>query len=155
MNLHPSCGLDNQPEWVIFNEFVLTTRPYIRTVTQIQPEWYVSSYSHSSHSLSSPPLHSILICVLNPCLSYVRLLELAPAYYNLSEWKDAEYTRALKKVQARRLGKVVGVVEGKRSKSSTPVEDGKRSKKPRVEGKSGESKSEQDLGVMMNSLRLD
>ena len=37
--LHPSCGLDTSPEWVIFNEFVLTTRPYIRTVTIVQPEW--------------------------------------------------------------------------------------------------------------------
>lgn len=37
--LHPSCGLDNSPEWVIFNEFVLTTRPYVRTVTTVQPEW--------------------------------------------------------------------------------------------------------------------
>ncbi|EPQ53153.1 P-loop containing nucleoside triphosphate hydrolase protein [Gloeophyllum trabeum ATCC 11539] len=37
--LHPSCGLDNQPEWVIFHEFVLTTRPYIRTVTEVRPEW--------------------------------------------------------------------------------------------------------------------
>jgi len=45
--LHPSCGLDTQPEWVIFNEFVLTTRPYIRTVTDVRPEWlldYASSY---------------------------------------------------------------------------------------------------------------
>jgi pre-mRNA-splicing factor ATP-dependent RNA helicase DHX15/PRP43 len=37
--LHPSCGLDTQPEWVIFNEFVLTTRPYIRTVTDVRPDW--------------------------------------------------------------------------------------------------------------------
>ncbi|OAX41209.1 P-loop containing nucleoside triphosphate hydrolase protein [Rhizopogon vinicolor AM-OR11-026] len=37
--LHPSCGLDTQPEWVIFNEFVLTTRPYIRTVSEARPEW--------------------------------------------------------------------------------------------------------------------
>jgi len=37
--LHPSCGLDTQPEWVIFNEFVLTTRPYIRTVSEVKPEW--------------------------------------------------------------------------------------------------------------------
>ena len=28
-----------QPEWVLFNEFVLTTQPYIRTVTEIRPEW--------------------------------------------------------------------------------------------------------------------
>ncbi|KAG2071377.1 P-loop containing nucleoside triphosphate hydrolase protein [Suillus decipiens] len=45
--LHPSCGLDTQPEWVIFHEFVLTTRPYIRTVTDVRPDWlleYASSY---------------------------------------------------------------------------------------------------------------
>lgn len=41
VTLHPSCGLDAQPEWVLFNEFVLTTRPYIRTVTTVDPEWFV------------------------------------------------------------------------------------------------------------------
>ncbi|KAH6879690.1 pre-mRNA-splicing factor ATP-dependent RNA helicase PRP43 [Coprinopsis sp. MPI-PUGE-AT-0042] len=39
VSLHPSCGLEGQPEWVLFNEFVLTTRPYIRTVSKIKPEW--------------------------------------------------------------------------------------------------------------------
>jgi pre-mRNA-splicing factor ATP-dependent RNA helicase DHX15/PRP43 len=39
VGLHPSCGLETQPEWVLFNEFVLTTRPYIRTVTEVRPEW--------------------------------------------------------------------------------------------------------------------
>jgi pre-mRNA-splicing factor ATP-dependent RNA helicase DHX15/PRP43 len=39
VSLHPSCGLRGQPEWVMFNEFVLTTRPYIRTVTVVRPEW--------------------------------------------------------------------------------------------------------------------
>lgn len=43
VSLHPSCGLDTSPEWVIFNEFVLTTKPYIRTVTEVKPEWCVSS----------------------------------------------------------------------------------------------------------------
>ncbi|KAG8776538.1 DEAH-box ATP-dependent RNA helicase prp43 [Serendipita sp. 398] len=37
--LHPSCGLDTSPEWVLFNEFVLTSKSYIRTVTAIKPEW--------------------------------------------------------------------------------------------------------------------
>ncbi len=41
VSLHPSCGLDTQPEWVLFNEFVLTTRPFIRTVTEIQPQWLI------------------------------------------------------------------------------------------------------------------
>jgi pre-mRNA-splicing factor ATP-dependent RNA helicase DHX15/PRP43 len=39
VSLHPSCGLETQPEWVLFNEFVLTTRPFIRTVTEIRPDW--------------------------------------------------------------------------------------------------------------------
>ncbi|KAF8152367.1 P-loop containing nucleoside triphosphate hydrolase protein [Crassisporium funariophilum] len=39
--LHPSCGLDSQPEWVIFNEFVLTTRPYIRTVSEVRVDWLI------------------------------------------------------------------------------------------------------------------
>ena len=43
--LHPSCGLDTQPEWVVFNEFVLTTRPYIRTVSDVKAEWWVFFFS--------------------------------------------------------------------------------------------------------------
>jgi pre-mRNA-splicing factor ATP-dependent RNA helicase DHX15/PRP43 len=39
VSLHPSCGLETQPEWVLFNEFVLTTRPFIRTVTEVRPDW--------------------------------------------------------------------------------------------------------------------
>jgi HrpA-like RNA helicase len=39
VSLHPSCGLETQPEWVLFNEFVLTTRHFIRTVTEIRPDW--------------------------------------------------------------------------------------------------------------------
>ncbi|KZT01300.1 P-loop containing nucleoside triphosphate hydrolase protein [Laetiporus sulphureus 93-53] len=46
VSLHPSCGLDTQPEWVIFNEFVLTTKPYIRTVTEIRPEWLLEFASN-------------------------------------------------------------------------------------------------------------
>ncbi|XP_034952002.1 pre-mRNA-splicing factor ATP-dependent RNA helicase DHX15 isoform X2 [Chelonus insularis] len=39
VQLHPSSCLDHKPEWVIYNEFVLTTKNYIRTVTDIKPEW--------------------------------------------------------------------------------------------------------------------
>ncbi|KAJ7452520.1 P-loop containing nucleoside triphosphate hydrolase protein [Mycena galericulata] len=52
--LHPSCGMDTQPEWVVFNEFVLTTRPYIRTVTEIRPEWLLE-YATTYFDLSSFP----------------------------------------------------------------------------------------------------
>ena len=41
VQLHPSTVLDHKPEWVLYNEFVLTTKNYIRTCTDIKPEWYV------------------------------------------------------------------------------------------------------------------
>ncbi|KIK54776.1 hypothetical protein GYMLUDRAFT_48474 [Collybiopsis luxurians FD-317 M1] len=51
---HPSCGLNAQPEWVLFNEFVLTKRPYIRTVSEVQPEW-LSQYAPVYFDLSTFP----------------------------------------------------------------------------------------------------
>jgi pre-mRNA-splicing factor ATP-dependent RNA helicase DHX15/PRP43 len=39
VNLHPSTVLDHKPEWALYNEFVLTTKNYIRTVTDVRPEW--------------------------------------------------------------------------------------------------------------------
>jgi len=37
--LHPSTVLAQDSEWVLYNEFVLTSKNYIRTVTAIKPEW--------------------------------------------------------------------------------------------------------------------
>ncbi|TNN62300.1 Pre-mRNA-splicing factor ATP-dependent RNA helicase DHX15 [Liparis tanakae] len=34
-------GFFMQPEWVLYNEFVLTTKNYIRSCTDIKPEWLV------------------------------------------------------------------------------------------------------------------
>ncbi|KAJ1549100.1 hypothetical protein HK405_009784 [Cladochytrium tenue] len=39
VQLHPSCCLENKPEFVLYNEFVLTQKNYIRTVTDIRGEW--------------------------------------------------------------------------------------------------------------------
>ncbi|KAK6462179.1 RNA helicase [Scheffersomyces coipomensis] len=39
--IHPSTVLAKDPEWVIYNEFVLTSKNYIRTVTAVNPEWLV------------------------------------------------------------------------------------------------------------------
>ncbi|KRZ97409.1 putative pre-mRNA-splicing factor ATP-dependent RNA helicase DHX15 [Trichinella sp. T8] len=39
VQLHPSTVLDHKPEWVLYNEFVLTSKNYIRTVTDVKPEW--------------------------------------------------------------------------------------------------------------------
>ncbi|KAA8917721.1 hypothetical protein TRICI_000160 [Trichomonascus ciferrii] len=52
--LHPSSVLPQESDWVIYNEFVLTKKNYIRTVTSVKPEW---------------------------------LLEIAPAYYNISHFE--------------------------------------------------------------------
>lgn len=42
VQLHPSTCLDHKPDWVIYNEFVLTTKNYIRTVTDVKPEWLLT-----------------------------------------------------------------------------------------------------------------
>jgi pre-mRNA-splicing factor ATP-dependent RNA helicase DHX15/PRP43 len=41
VGIHPSSALDSKPEWVIFEEFVLTSKNFIRTVTAVQPGWLV------------------------------------------------------------------------------------------------------------------
>ncbi|KAL9611593.1 MAG: hypothetical protein Q9167_003782 [Letrouitia subvulpina] len=37
--LHPSSVLQSDTEWLLYNEFVLTTKKFIRTVTTVKPEW--------------------------------------------------------------------------------------------------------------------
>ncbi|MCJ1309856.1 DEAH-box ATP-dependent RNA helicase prp43 [Agyrium rufum] len=37
--LHPSTVLGNESEWVLYNEFVLTSKNYIRSVTGVRAEW--------------------------------------------------------------------------------------------------------------------
>ena len=37
--IHPSTVIGHGAEWVIYNEFVLTSKNYIRTVTSVRPEW--------------------------------------------------------------------------------------------------------------------
>ena len=37
--LHPSHTLSKKPEFVMYNEYVLTTKSYIRTVSEVKPEW--------------------------------------------------------------------------------------------------------------------
>ena len=66
--IHPSTVIDSKPDWVLYNEFVLTSRNYIRTCTIIQPEM---------------------------------LFEIAPAYFDLSEFKQGETLRRLERAQKR------------------------------------------------------
>lgn len=70
VQLHPSTALDNKPEWVLYNEFVLTSKNYIRTVTDVKADW---------------------------------LLEIAPQYYDMSNFPECEakkiLTRKLRRLQ--------------------------------------------------------
>lgn len=70
VHLHPSCVLDDKPEWVVYNEFVLTSRNYVRLNTRIHGEW---------------------------------LVEIAPHYYDLSNFPDGNTKRELE-MMYRRMG---------------------------------------------------
>lgn len=41
MSPHPSTTLDHMPEFLIYHEFILTSRNYARTVVATRPEWLV------------------------------------------------------------------------------------------------------------------
>ncbi|XP_078446487.1 putative pre-mRNA-splicing factor ATP-dependent RNA helicase DEAH3 isoform X1 [Wolffia australiana] len=69
VHLHPSTCLDHKPEWVIYNEFVLTSRNFIRTVTDVRGEW---------------------------------LVDIAPHYYDLSNFPQCEAKRVLERLYAKR-----------------------------------------------------
>ena len=98
VGLHPSCGLDTQPfpEWVLFHEFVLTTRPYIRTVSEVRPEWYALA-----------ALREAFVTNISS-----RLLEYAGNYFDLSTFPDGETKRALQRVINMRAGKSSASIDG-------------------------------------------
>ncbi|KAI0225509.1 DEAH-box ATP-dependent RNA helicase prp43 [Massospora cicadina] len=39
--IHPSSSFNKKPEWVVYNELVLTTRNYIRTLTEVRGHWFL------------------------------------------------------------------------------------------------------------------
>ena len=71
VTLHPSCTLDTKPEWVLFHEFVQTSRAYIRTVSAVRGEW---------------------------------LVDIAPEYYDLSNFPPGDARAALERLYAARRG---------------------------------------------------
>lgn len=64
--MHPSTVIDYKPEFVCYNEFMLTSKNYIRTCMVIDPAW---------------------------------LFEVAPEYFDLSEFPNSEAKRRLERVQ--------------------------------------------------------
>ena len=87
MQLHPSTCLDHKPEWVLYNEFVLTTKNYIRTCSDIKADWYVC-YVYCVYGC---------VCVSPPS----RLLKIAPQYYDLGNFPQCEAKRQLEKIHAK------------------------------------------------------
>ncbi|KAG0173223.1 DEAH-box ATP-dependent RNA helicase prp43 [Apophysomyces sp. BC1034] len=95
VQLHPSSCLDHKPEWALYNEFVLTSRNYIRTCIEIKAEW---------------------------------LLDIAPQYYDLSNFPNCEGKRVLEKILSRRTR--ANTEESTSKKRKSTAED-KPSKKRR------------------------
>lgn len=93
VQLHPSTCLDHKPDWVIYNEFVLTTKNYIRTVTDVKRELTLHIHSHS------PSSHSIKYCLFGITAEW--LLSLAPQYYDLNNFPQCEAKRQLELLQQR------------------------------------------------------
>jgi len=54
VHLHPGCALDRRPEWVLYHEFVLTSRNYVRTVTEVDGSWLLELGAHY-YDLSNYP----------------------------------------------------------------------------------------------------
>jgi len=50
VQLHPSTCLGHKPEWVIYNEFVLTTKNYIRTCTDVKRKFRYPSLRNLSNT---------------------------------------------------------------------------------------------------------
>eukprot|EP00978_Attheya_sp_CCMP212_P004713 scaffold10348_cov54-Attheya_sp.AAC.6 len=46
VHIHPGSVVDSKPQWVIFEEFAMTTKNYIRTVTVTRVEWLVEMAPH-------------------------------------------------------------------------------------------------------------
>ncbi|XP_049393430.1 pre-mRNA-splicing factor ATP-dependent RNA helicase DEAH1-like isoform X2 [Solanum stenotomum] len=47
VNVHPSSGLAQVlPRWVVYHELVLTTKEYMRQVTELKPDWLVEIAPH-------------------------------------------------------------------------------------------------------------
>ncbi|KAM9835287.1 pre-mRNA-splicing factor ATP-dependent RNA helicase DHX15 [Syngnathus typhle] len=67
VQLHPSSALGQKPEWLLYGEYVLTAKNYIRMCSRIHPQW---------------------------------LLEIAPRYYEMSNFPPSEAKRQLQRINS-------------------------------------------------------
>lgn len=54
VQLHPSTVLQSKPEWVLYNDFVLTSKNFIRTNTQVRGEWLIEVAPHYYETQGMP-----------------------------------------------------------------------------------------------------
>ena len=80
--LHPSTVLSYDADWVVYNEFVLTTKNYIRTVTAVKPEWLIVSFTCFFFSTIT-------------CLWLMVFQDIAPTYYDIMTFPKGEIRSAL------------------------------------------------------------
>ena len=78
--LHPSSVIQTDSEWLLYNEFVLTTKNYIRTVTSVKPEWLLVS-----RALSLPLKISDLT------------QDIAPTYYDIPSFQKGDIRNSLQR----------------------------------------------------------
>ena len=81
--LHPSTVLQTESDWVLYNEFVLTTKNYIRTVTTVKPEWLM---------VSLPSLKQVA------CSRFANFAQdIAPTYYDITTFGKGAVKSALQR----------------------------------------------------------
>jgi pre-mRNA-splicing factor ATP-dependent RNA helicase DHX15/PRP43 len=86
--LHPSTVLGYDAEWVLYNEFVLTTKNYIRTITSIKPEWLLVSDLIFPHQ--SVYFHGSMLMFF-----FFSWQEISPNYYDVSSFPKGDIRSAL------------------------------------------------------------
>ncbi|OHT14006.1 helicase [Tritrichomonas foetus] len=42
-SIHPSSCLRRKPEWIVWSDYIFTTKAFVRTVSEIQPEWLLEA----------------------------------------------------------------------------------------------------------------
>ena len=62
VNVHPSTVLERKPEWLIYHEFVLTSKNFVRTLTAIRPEVRAQSRSLRAARARAAVLNIPLTC---------------------------------------------------------------------------------------------
>ena len=55
VTIHPSSTINFKPEWILYHEYVLTTRNYIRTISPISGEWLIEIAPHYYDPSELPP----------------------------------------------------------------------------------------------------